>query len=371
MSTSFHRALAKRRIFHENDLATPAPRSAFECRRYESHWRERHKHYDKQLRCPQAEPFSSPYNQLVSKNVSLPADRKEVIVPSLAERLTRTDTAQWYRAARAVQWSAAWDERQRCFAVLHNILAVNGRSGADDASRAHEEISPPSLSDIARHANMAPATIYKWWGTTQGPHTVPRWAGSDARVKPNTAFIAEAKIVSFWYYRLGYIRVLDEFELSPFEAAAAYYRVLAAWAHDHPALAACGPVDPPRCTSEDLAVFARRADGASARESAATTSRLTSLAHDMTRSVLADASMTPLGAFNTIRDYVVALFAPPRDPIASRVDEVLAELADRLLHRAEDDAVISPGQAQQIQTALTALSSLLTVGAGNRIPDQP
>jgi hypothetical protein len=291
-------------------------------------------------------------------------------MPSLAERLTRTDTAQWYRSARSVRWSTAWNERERCFAVLQKILADCKVLRADDRTRAQEEVGSPSLSDVAKHANMAPATIYKWWGPVQGAHTIPRWAGPCAAVRPNAAFVAEAKIVSFWSYRQGCVQVIDAFGLNPLEGVAAYYRVLAAWASDNPALAACDPAGPPSCINEDLAVLAQRAEGASTRELAMTIERLTSLACDMTRSVLADASMTPLGAFNTIRDDVVRLFVSPKDPIADRVEEVLAELADRLLHRGEDDAVMSPGQALQIQTALSALSSLLGTRAGNRTPDQ-
>ena len=84
----------------------------------------------------------------------------------------------------------------------------------------------------------------------------------------------------------------------------------------------------------------------------------------MVARVLEDASLTALGAFNTIRDDVVQLLITPPDPISSRVHEVLAELADRLLHRADGEAVMTPGQERQIQAELDILSSLLRAPAG-------
>jgi hypothetical protein len=288
-------------------------------------------------------------------------------VPSLTQEMAGTPTARWYRLVRSERWSASWGDRQRCFDVLAGVLASQRVVGGRSRCRNQPEIGPPSLSDVARQVHAAPATLYKWWGGAQGIQTISRWAGPDPAIKPGAAFVAEAKVVSFWPYRSGCLQIADVFDMTPAEAVRAYYRTLAAWAGDVPTLAACRPSGPPGCVGEDLAVIAGQARHVSTSEAAGTTGRLTALAGDVVARVLEDASLTPLGALNTIRDDVVQLLSAPPDPISSRVHEVLAELADRLLHRADGEAVMTPGQEQQIQSELDVLRFLLRAPA--RLPD--
>ena len=70
-------------------------------------------------------------------------------------------------------------------------------------------------------------------------------------------------------------------------------------------------------------------------------------------------SITPLGAFDTIRDEASLLFGERPDPITTRVSYALTELADRLLHRRADDEVMTREQARRLRTELTGLGSLL------------
>lgn len=282
-------------------------------------------------------------------------------MPSLAQEMAGTRTARWYRLLRSERWSAAWEERRRCFDALADMLA-NPRS-IGDGCRSYLEVSPPSLTDIARQTHTAPATLYKWWGTRQGGQTIPRWAGQDNAFKPGTAFMAEAKIVSFWPYRSGCLHIADAFDMSPAETARAYYRSLAAWASDVPILAACRPSGQPGCTGEDFEIIARHGHFASSGDCAHRAERLVSLAAKVVARILEDASLTPLGAFNTVRDDVIQLFTAPADPIGSRVHEVLAELADRLLHRGDDEIVMTPSQSSLIRAELEALQLLLAEAA--------
>jgi hypothetical protein len=94
------------------------------------------------------------------------------------------------------------------------------------------------------------------------------------------------------------------------------------------------------------------------------TTRLAKLAGDVVGHVLQDASITPLGAFNTVRDEVLSLLAEPPDPITDQVACSVAELSDRLLHQGEGEPVLTAGQADQMLTALSGLSSLLARVAG-------
>jgi hypothetical protein len=168
--------------------------------------------------------------------------------------------------------------------------------------------------------------------------------------------------VSFWPYRTGALTVADRFEMSLAEVAEAYLRAVGVWAGNGPVLAACIPAGPPPCVSEDMEIFAARAlrqrPGGRA-ESADTRTRVADLAGRVISVVLADASITPLGAFNTIRDEASLLFSERPDPITTRVSYALTELADRLLHRRAGDEVMTREQAHRLQAEMTGLGSLL------------
>jgi hypothetical protein len=149
------------------------------------------------------------------------------------------------------------------------------------------------------------------------------------------------------------------------EIAASYYRALAAWAADAPALAACEPAGSPGCVQEDMEVLARRFARAcpSAVEEAPIVARLVVLADELVDQILDDASLTPSGAFDAVRASVFGLLSRPSGPVAVRAMQVITELADQLRHGSGGDATIPPRQARQLLAALDELSILLAKSA--------
>jgi hypothetical protein len=284
-------------------------------------------------------------------------------VPSLIQELACTYTAKWLRDAQTVQRSA-WNDRSRCFEALDDILAGYRSAHPDGRRRSQSPVSPRRLlKDVARGAHFgSPESVYQRWRAQQNDDGIRRWAGNDTRIRPREAFVAEAKLVSFWPYRAGALAVADRFEMSLTEVAASYLRSLAAWARDAPVLAACAPAGPPPCVQEDMKVLARRAlrrRGASRGDIDGACARLVRLASHVVTAVLDDVSITPLGAFNMIRDEALQLLSDPPDAVTAKVNYALTELADRLLHRREGEQVITAGQARNLQADLTALGALL------------
>jgi hypothetical protein len=274
-----------------------------------------------------------------------------------------TRSAKWLREAKTAD-PHLWNDRLRCFAALDKILAAHRTARPNGHQWSQPPVNPPSLlTDVARRAHFGSAeSVYQRWREKQGDDAIKRWAGEDSRIKPREAFVAEAKLVSFWPYRTGALIVADRFEMSLAEAAEAYLRALGAWARNAPVLAACVPVGPPPCASEDMDIFAGRALrqlSVGPAETADTWARVASLADRIVSAVLADASITPLGAFSTISDEASRLFSAPPDPITTRVSYALTELADRLLHRGDEEEVITREQALSLQAEMTGLGSLL------------
>ncbi|MDA8322463.1 MAG: hypothetical protein M0030_22005 [Actinomycetota bacterium] len=236
----------------------------------------------------------------------------------------------------------------------------------DDQRWRQPPVSPPGLLNrVAILANSARGAVYNRWGPEYSDHGIRRW-DVNAETKPRDAFVAEAKIVSFWHYRQGALAIADRFEMSLTETAASYLRALGAWAADNPVLAACVPTGPPQCIEEDLKVLARRrlARGPGAGPGPdAMASRLAGLASDMVAAILDDASLTTLGAFNVIRGEVLRLLGEPPDPVAVKLSNALSELADRILHHDTADQVLTASQARQLQAELAALAGLLDSAA--------
>jgi hypothetical protein len=87
--------------------------------------------------------------------------------------------------------------------------------------------------------------------------------------------------------------------------------------------------------------------------------RLAVLADDVVRCVLSDSSITPLGAFNTVRHEVRALLSPTPEPVAEQVLRSAAELSDRMLHAADGDVVVTQEQARRLRSMIGGLSALL------------
>lgn len=189
-----------------------------------------------------------------------------------------------------------------------------------------------------------------------------RWyqAAQDAQltIEPGAAFVAEAKVTAFWPYREGVIKIADAFDMAPFEWAAAYLRALAAWAGDNRPLAACHPVDPPGCVAEDMKVLAA-SRGFRADQPAVIAARLAELARTVISLVLDDASITPLRAFNSVRDEVHQLLTGSSASLADLVVRSMAELSDRIIHQGDSEAVLTAGQTGQILGLLNGLGSLL------------
>jgi hypothetical protein len=292
-------------------------------------------------------------------------------VPSITYDLTQTPTARWIRRARSAQ-PAAWDDRERCFEALGEILAAQ-RPPPPGGRSSQPQVSPPHLlTNVADRVNFAPEAVYQRWRARQSSHAIKRWAGPDQSVRPREAFVAEAKIVSFWPYREGVLRVADVFEMSLTELTAAYLRALGAWAADNMALAACPPAGPPPCVREAMQVLTLRRAArvqASSSDIERATVRLAALAGHLVAAILDDTSLTPLGAFNMVRDETLQLLSEPPDPVTLRVTNALSELADRLLYRQAAEPAISTDQIRQVEAEMTGLAALLRDMAGAQPDD--
>lgn len=260
----------------------------------------------------------------------------------------------------------------RCFTVLPAVLS--------------EHDGPPPirvpgiLTKVARRAHFASAEpVYKRWRAKQDGQPIARWAGTDGAVKPVAAFVGEAKIAAFWPYREGVVKIADAFDMTLTEFVLAYLRVLAAWAGEHPLLAACYPAGPPPCVAEDMAVLAERlayrsgsvpgqaaasGDASSGEEPDPRVARLASVAGDVVGAVLANPTVTSAEAATTVQSDVRALLAEPTDSIADRVTHSVAELTERIT---ADGTVIGDAQAARLLTALRELDAVLSgVLAGAR-----
>lgn len=206
---------------------------------------------------------------------------------------------------------------------------------------------------------LASTRTARWYLAQDGQPTA-RWAVGRASVQPGGALVAEAKVTAFWPYREGVIKIADAFDMAPVEWAAAYLRALAAWTGDNRMLAVCDPADPPGCVPEDMKVLAARrrcrVGEPAVRFRAA---RLAELACTVIGLVLDDVSITPLGAFNAVRDEVQQLLTGPSVSLADLVISSMAELSDRI-HQGDSEAVLTAGQTGQILGLLNGLGSLLT-----------
>jgi len=289
------------------------------------------------------------------------------IMPSITEKLARTYTVRWLRLARSQP--SGWNDRVRCFEALSVILTAH-RASRSIGCWGQPHVSPARLlSEVARGARFSTEAVYQRWRAEQSDHGIKRWAGPDPVVKPREAFIAEARIVSFWPYRQGALVVADEFDMSLTEVAASYLRALAAWASDNPVLAACVPAGPPPSVAEDMMLLTQhglRHRPGSRPDLVSGARRLETLACVMVAAVLDDASITPLGAFNVIREETLLLLSDPPDPAAVRVSSAVSELADLLLHSREGVQVLRAGQARQLAAELAGLSEVLARAVGKR-----
>jgi hypothetical protein len=254
----------------------------------------------------------------------------------------------------------------RCFTALSAILAEQRTAPQPYLRRSQPPIRRPGLlTEVAHRTHRVPESVYRRWRPEQDGQPIVRWAGPDRRIKPMSAFVAEAKIVGFWPYRQGALQIADAFDMTVTEVAATYLRALAAWTCDDIPLAACHPDGPPPCVAEDLAVLAGRIEQHTEAQPRRRAAQLAELARTIVSHVLADASITPLGAFNAVRDEVLRLLTEP-DSIVDRVTWSVAELSDRIMHRAEDETLLDADDATRLTNALHALISLLTETAGSR-----
>jgi hypothetical protein len=288
-------------------------------------------------------------------------------MPSIRQELETTRTARWYRQVSGAQCAGAWAERLRDYAALLAILDRHAAGTADGAARRHAQPPihlPGLLKLVAEQGHYAGAEpVYRRYRHRhQGrPPQIPRLAGPDPAIRPAAAFLTEARVVTFWPYREGVIEVADAFDMSRAEWAAAYLRALAAWAAEDRPLAACQPAGPPACVLDDMTAIAGACTRWWAGFPAAPghAERLCDLACDVVQSVLSDGSMTPLGAFNSVRHEVRSLLSPPPEPAAEQVLRSAAELSDRMLHPADGDVVVTQDQARRLRSMIDGLSVLL------------
>jgi hypothetical protein len=278
-------------------------------------------------------------------------------VGTIIGELSSTQTAKWHQVASSTHRDA-WSERMRCFLGLSEMLAEQAAASQGLGQQAPRGM----LTEVARRAGFAAhETVYKKFrAESEGP--IARWAGADDAVKPRNALVDEAKIVSFWPYRAGVLQIAGKFDMTLPELAEAYLRALAAWASDEVLLAACRPAGPPACVAEDLAVLAKASETGPATEKAAL---LEGLARAVVAGVLEDPTLTPAGAFEVVREDLGRLLAESADPLADQVIRAAAQLADRILHAAAGDAVLTPRQASRMLTTLTGLSGLLATIAAS------
>ena len=304
-------------------------------------------------------------------------------MPSIRQELETTRTARWYRHANGARRAGAWAQRVRDYAALRAILDGGAAGGtaagtaaattAGTAERTARRLEQPPvqlpglLKLVAEHGHYAGAEpVYRRYRHRQAGRSqqILRLAGPDPAVRPSAAFLAEARVVTFWPYREGVIEVADAFDMSRAEWAAAYLRALAAWAAEDRPLAAYRPAGPPACVLEDMTAIAggctrwAGSPGASGHAE-----RLVVLAGDVVQSVLNDGSITPLGAFDAVRHEVRSLLSPPAAPVAEQVLRSAAELSDRMLHAADGDVVVTREQARRLRSMIGGLSALLE-GAG-------
>jgi hypothetical protein len=285
-------------------------------------------------------------------------------MPSIKQELETTKTARWYQHASGAPRAGAWADRIRDYAALRAVLADHAAAVTTTAGRREQ---PPLqlaglLSLVAKQAHYAGAEpVYRRYRGKQHGAPILRWAGTESAVRPSAAFLAEARIAAFWPYREGVLEVADAFDMTRAEWGTAYLRALAAWTADYRPLAAYHPGGPPPCVPEDMAVIAGvHAPWAAGPSAGRHAERLVALAADVVRSVLGDDSITPLGAFNTVREEVRSLLSPPPESLAEQVLRAAAELSDRMAHGTS----MAPEQAKQLQVMLASLATLLAQQTG-------
>ena len=303
---------------------------------------------------------------------------------SIACELRSTWTARWYQAASGTQRADAWAERLRYFAALSELL---GELVTGDR-RPLPQIAPRGLvAEVARRAHFAAhETLYKRFRPNwEGP--IARWAGHDDTVKPRSALVAEAKIVSFWPYRDGVMRLADKPDALLPEVAQAYLLALAEWASDDIPLAACRPAGPPACVPEDMTVIAalwlRRAmsgrllpgagpgtpAGSGDRERelvAGQAEQLGRLAGSVVRRLLEDPAVSPAQAAEAAHSDLGRLLADPTDPVVDQLARAAAQLSGRLARPSPAEPPVTSQQARRLLAALAPLTARLSaIAAGH------
>jgi hypothetical protein len=279
-------------------------------------------------------------------------------MPSIRQELETTRTARWYRDASGTQRTGAWADRVRDYAALRAVLADHWGAATAAGRPAQPTIQLTGLlSLVARRAHYAGAEpVYRRYRGKQHGSAIPRWAGTESAVRPSAAFLAEARIAAFWPYREGVLEVADAFDMTRTEWAAAYLRALAAWAADNRPLAAYHPGGPPPCVPEDMAMIAGvHAPWSGGPSAGVHAERLAGLAGVVVRSMLSDASITPLDAFNTVRDEVRSILSPPPESLVEQLLRAAAELSDRMI----DGTSMAPEQAERLAAMLATLTALL------------
>lgn len=303
---------------------------------------------------------------------------------SIVAGLNSTWTAQWYQTASGTQRADAWAERLRYFAALSELLrelVTGDRPQQQAPARQLLQIAPRGLvSEVARRAHFAAhETLYKRFRPDwEGP--IARWAGSDDTVKPRSALVAEAKIVSFWPYREGVVRLADKPDVPLQEVAEAYLLALAEWASDDIPLAACRPAGPPACMAEDMAVIAalwlhRATSGrmiaaprpgvpADLRDRerdllAGKAGQLERLAASVVRRLLENPDLPAVRAVEAVRDDLGRVLADPSDPVIDQLARTAAQLSERLA-RPSAGPPVTPRQARRLLAALAPLVAQLS-----------
>jgi hypothetical protein len=312
---------------------------------------------------------------------------------SIVVELNSTWTARWYQAASGTQRAEAWADRLRYFAALSELLRElapgdrpqQARGQQATPARQPPQIAPRGLvTEVARRAHFAAhETLYKRFRPDwEGP--IARWAGDDDTVKPRSALVAEAKIVSFWPYRDNVVRLADKPDVLLLEVAEAYLLALAEWASDEIPLAACRPAGPPACAAEDLGVIAgrwlRRAlsghmipapgtgpgtgtgphwPGSEGDLLAAKAEQLGRLAGGVVGRLLENPELPAAKAVEAARGDLGRLLADPTDPVVEQLAGTAAQLSDRLA-RPSSGPPVTAQQARRLLSVLAPLAEQLS-----------
>jgi hypothetical protein len=241
------------------------------------------------------------------------------------DRLRGTPTARWHDQLTEQRRRRASLARLPAYDALESMLRRHLDSGGGDvtalararftqAMLLEETGVPRSTLHHMFHADKPPCLVYRESpgadGDEYGGDAVAALGISTAR----GIWAAELKVWTYWPWRDGWLDVLTGLA-DPRRRTAAESLVLmvAAWAGQHPAVAACDDFAPPLGAVEDLLVVSRARMGAS---------DAVGLLSTVVRRALHDRGRGPAGLLNVVHERLMGLAFDAGDGL----DHAMAEL---------------------------------------------